>query len=183
MMPMIRELARCNQALFYGWRIGTVRIDIAGPASHFVSKMTPVRHSCRSIIIQGINENGCMCQYMQCVVCQPKAASPKAHPSISDLPAGQARMVLHVFSIEEIQQYCIQSGDNNPIHQGEHPIVPGLYIAWYIQRTLAVSLLHWKVSFHAPVYADDTVTVVQGAGRWCGYVQTHQVFTIQLLRT
>ena len=183
MMSMIRELAKCNQALFYGWRIGMVRIDITGQASHFVSQMAPMRHSCRRITIQGTNENGCICQQMQCVVCQPKEKSSKAHTAAAQLQTGQVRIVSHAFSKEEIQEYLGQSGDSNPIHHGEHPIVPGLCILWYIQQTLAVSPLHWKTSFHAPVYADDTVTVVQEAGRWYGYVRDHQVFTIQIRTT
>lgn len=181
MMPLIQELAQCDQSLFYGWRIGSVRIDMAGQAARFLSHIAPIRHGCCVITIQGIQEDSCICQQMQCVVCQPRAKSQKTHKTMSLYPGGQQRRILHTFSREEIQQYLIQSGDDNPIHQGTHPIVPGLCILWHLQQDLAISSLHWKASFHAPVYAGDTVTVVQEAKRWHGYVRTHRVFTIQLV--
>lgn len=73
-----------------------------------------------------------------------------------------------IFSKSEILSFVSDTGDSNPIHQGEHPVVPGLLI----MEKLILDLMHsFIIRFRTPLYADEPVRLVphKASGRMDGY--------------
>lgn len=73
-----------------------------------------------------------------------------------------------IFSKSEILSFVSATGDFNPIHQGEHPVVPGLLI----MEKLILDLMHsFIIRFRTPLYADEPVRLVphKASGRMDGY--------------
>lgn len=73
-----------------------------------------------------------------------------------------------IFSKSEILSFVSDTGDFNPIHQGEHPVVPGLLI----MEKLILDLMHsFIIRFRTPLYADEPVRLVphKDSGRMDGY--------------
>lgn len=73
-----------------------------------------------------------------------------------------------IFSKSEILSFVSDTGDFNPIHQGEHPVVPGLLI----MEKLILDLMHsFTIRFRTPLYADEPVRLVshKDSGRMDGY--------------
>lgn len=73
-----------------------------------------------------------------------------------------------IFSKSEIISFVSDTGDFNPIHQGEHPVVPGLLI----MEKLILDLMHsFIIRFRTPLYADEPVRLVphKVSGRMDGY--------------
>lgn len=63
-----------------------------------------------------------------------------------------------IFSKSEILSFVSDTWDFNPIHQGEHPVVPGLLI----MEKLILDLMHsFIIRFRTPLYADEPVRLVQ----------------------
>lgn len=73
-----------------------------------------------------------------------------------------------IFSKSEILSFVSATGDFNPIHQGEHPVVPGLLIL----EKLILDFMHsFVIRFRTPLYADEPVRLVpdKASGRMDGY--------------
>lgn len=73
-----------------------------------------------------------------------------------------------IFFKSEILSFVSDTGDFNPIHQGEHPVVPGLLI----MEKLILDLMHsFIIRFRTPLYADEPVRLVphKASGRMDGY--------------
>ena len=73
-----------------------------------------------------------------------------------------------IFSKSEILSFVSDTGDSNPIHQGEHPVVPGLLIL----EKLILDFMHsFVIRFRTPLYADEPVRLVSHkvSGRMDGY--------------
>lgn len=83
-----------------------------------------------------------------------------------------------IFSKSEILSFVSDTGDFNPIHQGGHPVVPGLLIMekLILQTDIGhigiFDLIHsFIIRFRTPLYADEPVRLVQhkASGRMDGY--------------
>lgn len=93
-----------------------------------------------------------------------------------------------IFSKSEILSFVSATGDFNPIHQGEHPVVPGLLIMekLILEKTIMeklnlqtdighigiFDLMHsFIIRFRTPLYADEPVRLVshKASGRMDGY--------------
>ena len=73
-----------------------------------------------------------------------------------------------IFSKSQILSFVSATGDFNPIHQGEHPVVPGLLIL----EKLILDFMHsFIIRFRTPLYADEPVRLVphKASGRMDGY--------------
>ena len=73
-----------------------------------------------------------------------------------------------IFYKSEIFSFVSDTGDSNPIHQGEHPVVPGLLIL----EKLILDFMHsFVIRFRTPLYADEPVWLVpdKASGRMDGY--------------
>lgn len=98
-----------------------------------------------------------------------------------------------IFSKSEILSFVSDTGDFNPIHQGEHPVVPGLLILekLILEKPILEKLILQKLNlqtdighigifdlmhsfiirFRTPLYADEPVRLVphKASGRMDGY--------------
>ena len=93
-----------------------------------------------------------------------------------------------IFYKSEIFSFVSDTGDSNPIHQGEHPVVPGLLIMekLILEKTIMeklnlqtdighigiFDLMHsFIIRFRTPLYADEPVRLVphKASGRMDGY--------------
>lgn len=83
-----------------------------------------------------------------------------------------------IFSKSEILSFVSDTWDFNPIHQGGHPVVPGLLIMekLILQTDIGhigiFDLIHsFIIRFRTPLYADEPVRLVQhkASGRMDGY--------------
>ena len=83
-----------------------------------------------------------------------------------------------IFSKSEILSFVSDTGDFNPIHQGGHPVVPGLLIMekLILQTDIGhigiFDLIHsFIIRFRTPLYADEPVRLVphKASGRMEGY--------------
>ena len=93
-----------------------------------------------------------------------------------------------IFSKSQILSFVSATGDFNPIHQGEHPVVPGLLIMekLILEKTIMeklnlqtdighigiFDLMHsFIIRFRTPLYADEPVRLVshKASGRMDGY--------------
>ena len=73
-----------------------------------------------------------------------------------------------IFYKSEILSFVSDTGDSNPIHQGEHPVVPGLLIL----EKLILDFMHsFVIRFRTPLYADEPIRLVpdKASGRMDGY--------------
>ena len=73
-----------------------------------------------------------------------------------------------IFSKSEIFSFVSDTGDSNPIHQGEHPVVPGLLI---LEKLILDFMRSFGIRFRTPLYADEPVRLVphKASGRMDGY--------------
>ena len=60
-------------------------------------------------------------------------------------------------------------------------IVPGLCMAAWLQRELALTELDWRITFVAPVYAGDELCIYRTEGQLAAYVGAINVFVIKEL--
>ena len=89
-------------------------------------------------------------------------------------------MLEHSFTVLEVADYVAYTGDENIIHQGEHPIVPGLCMAAWLQQALQLQELDWRISYLRPVYAGDELKVYSSEQELAAYVQGFKAFSIKL---
>ena len=69
--------------------------------------------------------------------------------------------IWHVFSKQEITEFVEKAGDRNPLHQGAHPIVPGLLL---LERLLGDAAFRgcgrMQLRFRHPAFAEEPLWVV-----------------------
>ena len=96
-----------------------------------------------------------------------------------EAPTGKL-LVEHTFTVQEVRDYVAYTGDENIIHQGEHPIVPGLCMAAWLQQALQKQELDWRISFLTPVYTGDELKIYATEQELAAYVGSTKVFLIKL---
>ena len=93
---------------------------------------------------------------------------------MAELYVGQEAEASKCFTMDEVRQFAVLSGDNNPLHVDEEYarqgrfgrcVVHGMLVSGLISKVLGTQLpgegsiyLGQKLSFRKPVYAGDTVT-------------------------
>ena len=100
-------------------------------------------------------------------------------PAAKEEPTGEL-VLEHSFTVLEVADYVAYTGDENIIHQGEHPIVPGLCMAAWLQQALQLQELDWRISYLRPVYVGDELKVYSREQELAAYVQGFKVFSIKL---
>ena len=100
-------------------------------------------------------------------------------PAAQEEPTGEL-VLEHSFTVLEVADYVAYTGDENIIHQGEHPIVPGLCMAAWLQQALQLQELDWRISYLRPVYAGDELKVYSREQELAAYVQGFKAFSIKL---
>ena len=181
MLELAHKLADSDQKFFGGWVLAGVEAHIHGVATKLENHMLLEKE--RKCIIQ-VRGTASPCGEEQLVKeLRVFLVLPKhklgSKPAQAETPAGKL-LAEHCFTVQEVRAYVAYTGDENIIHQGEHPIVPGLCMAAWLQQSLGLKELDWRVSFLAPVYTGDELKVYATEQELTAYVGCTKVFLIKL---
>ena len=157
MLELAHKLADSDAKFFGGWVLAGVEAHIHGEAVK-------------------LENNVLLAKELRVFLVLPKRTlGTKPADAIA---AGEC-VARHVFTAQEIADYVAYTGDENIIHKGEHPIVPGLCMAAWLERELQLTELDWKLSFLSPVYAGDELRVYDDGEKLAAYVGAANVFVIK----
>lgn len=178
MLELAHKLADSDAKFFGGWVLAGAEVHIHKQAQTLVNNVLLAKERKAVIQVLGTAADGAAAKELRVFLLLPgrtlgtKAATHKQ-------PAGNLLMS-HVFSVAEIAAYVAHTGDENVIHKGAHPIVPGLCMAAWLQQVLQLDELDWRISFLAPVYAGDELCVYKEPdGALAAYVGAVNVFAVK----
>ncbi len=176
MLELAHKLADCDARFFGGWILAGAEAHIHGAAEALANNELLSRE--RRCIIQVLGKDVCghTVKELKVFLVLPKQLTVK--PSAQELPKGRL-LAEHVFAVQEVSAYVALTGDENIIHQGARPIVPGLCMAAWLQKSLQLRELDWRISFLSPVYAGDLLRVYGAEQKMQAYVGNSKVFIIK----
>ena len=181
MLELAHKLADSDRKFFGGWVLAGVEAHIHGQATQLVNNVLLAKE--RKSIIQVLGtvstpEGERMVKELRVFLVLPKAKLG-SKPAAKEEPTGEL-VLEHSFTVQEVADYVAYTGDENIIHQGEHPIVPGLCMAAWLQQALQLQELDWRISYLRPVYAGDELKVYSREQELAAYVQGFKAFSIKL---
>lgn len=176
MLELAHKLADSDAKFFGGWVLAGAEAQISGKAQQLANTVLLAKERKSIIRVQGKAADGSVAKELRVFLVLPQGRR-KAQPA-SDLPQGEP-LLSHTFSMEEIEDYVAFTGDENIIHKGENPIVPGLCMAAWLQQALSLKQLTWRISFLAPVYAGDELRIYRSEASLQAYVGAANVFVIK----
>lgn len=176
MLQLAQKLADCDSSFFGGWILAGVEAHIKGRAVQLQNKILMQKERKCIMEITGTTAFGTKIKSLRVFMVLPQEAG--AQEFQVEYPG--KLLCKHSFTVDEIQRYVAYTGDKNVIHQGEHPIVPGLCMAAYLQEVLEAEQLDWRIAFKAPVYAGDELVVYGNEQQLTGFVHTTVAFVIKL---
>ena len=181
MLELAHKLADSDRKFFGGWVLAGVEAHIHGQATQLVNNVLLAKE--RKSIIQVLGtvstpEGERMVKELRVFLVLPKAKLG-SKPAVQEEPTGEL-VLEHSFTVQEVADYVAYTGDENIIHQGEHPIVPGLCMAAWLQQALQLQELDWRISYLRPVYAGDELKVYSREQELAAYVQGFKAFSIKL---
>lgn len=186
MLGLIRGLADCDERFFCGWVLARAEIAVDGAADDYIN--AAVAQKPRKVVmeVQG-RRGGEVCQRLRTLLVLPRQSLAAKAAGTSFSPAeensgGLKADIRHVFTQAEIDEYTALSGDDNIIHKAGavRAVVPGLCMAYFLQRELNLKQLHWIVSFLSPVFAGDEVCFYRESGCIKAYACGRLVFKIEV---
>lgn len=157
MLELARKLADCDASFFGGWIIAGVEAKIDGTAQRYENKLLMKKAHQSIFEVRGTTGFGTLIKKLRVFLVLPTEGAHEAKdlPNV-DFPG--RLLEDYSFSLEEIRDYVAYTGDQNIIHQGDNPIVPGLLLLAHLQQTLNLDRLHWRVSFLAPLYVNEVAS-------------------------
>lgn len=181
MLELAHKLADSDRKFFGGWVLAGVEAHIHGQATQLVNNVLLAKE--RKSIIQVLGtvstpEGERMVKELRVFLVLPKAKLG-SKPAAKEEPTGEL-VLEHSFTVLEVADYVAYTGDENIIHQSEHPIVPGLCMAAWLQQALQLQELDWRISYLRPVYAGDELKVYSSEQELAAYVQGFKAFSIKL---
>ena len=181
MLELAHKLADSDRKFFGGWVLAGVEAHIHGQATQLVNNVLLAKE--RKSIIQVLGtvstpEGERMVKELRVFLVLPKAKLG-SKPAAKEEPTGEL-VLEHSFTVQEVADYVAYTGDENIIHQGEHPIAPGLCMAAWLQQALQLQELDWRISYLRPVYAGDELKVYSSEQELAAYVQGFKAFSIKL---
>ena len=177
MLELAHKLADSDRKFFGGWVLAGVEAHIHGQATQLVNNVLLAKERKSIIQVLGTDQQQVVKELKVFLVLPKQQLGSKA--KVAEVPTGKL-LVKHVFSVQEVRDYVAYTGDENIIHQGEHPVIPRLCMAAWLQQTLQLTKLDWRISFLAPVYAGDELAVYAAEQELAAYVGSFKVFAIKL---
>lgn len=177
MLELAHKLADSDAKFFGGWVLAGAEAHIHQPAEAMDNQVLLAKERKSIIRVAGAAADGSLAKELRVFLVLPKhnlGTKPLEPVAIK----GEL-ITKHSFTTQEIAAYVAYTGDENIIHKGEHPIVPGLCMAAWLQKELALKTLDWRISFLAPVYAGDELYVYRSEGLLNAYVGNINVFVIK----
>lgn len=177
MLELAHRLADSDAKFFGGWVLAGAEAHIHGVAHELRNNALLAKERKSIIQVLGTAEDGSVSKELRVFLVLPKhTLGTKALPE--QKPLGEL-LAQHTFTTQEIDAYVAFTGDENIIHKGAHPIVPGLCMAAWLQKELKLKQLDWRISFLAPVYVGDELKVYTDSNVLNGYVGSTNVFVIK----
>ena len=179
MLELAHKLADSDAKFFGGWVLAGADAHIHNTAENLHNQVLLAKERKSIIRVAGAAADGSLAKELRVFLVLPKhnlGTKPLEPVAIK----GEL-VTKHSFTTQEIAAYVAYTGDENIIHKGEHPIVPGLCMAAWLQKELALKTLDWRISFLAPVYAGDELHVYRSEGLLTAYVGNINVFAIKEL--
>ena len=181
MLELAHKLADSDRKFFGGWVLAGVEAHIHGQATQLVNNVLLAKE--RKSIIQVLGtvstpEGERMVKELRVFLVLPKAKLG-SKLAAKEEPTGEL-VLEHSFTVQEVADYVDYTGDENIIHQGEHPIVPGLCMAAWLQQALQLQELDWRISYLRPVYTGDELMIYTTEQELTAYVDGFKVFNIKL---
>lgn len=130
MLELAHKLADSDTKFFGGWVLAGVEAHIHGQAVKLENRMLLEKERKCIIQVRGTTLADSVERLVKelrvfLVLPKNKLGTKTIEP---ETPTGKL-LVEHVFTVQEVRDYVAYTGDENIIHQGEHPIVPGLCMA------------------------------------------------------
>lgn len=162
-----------NAGNYDGYFIGKVSLEFnmaadVGKMSENQAHIIKIRENYAELAAGGDFADGYLSIHMYLMKPVSKAAAQSNSGVQNKFAAVNEYTQDMIFSKSEILSFVSDTGDFNPIHQGEHPVVPGLLI----MEKLILDLMHsFIIRFRTPLYADEPVRLVphKASGRMDGY--------------
>ena len=177
MLELAHKLADSDAKFFGGWVLAGAEAHIHGLARELQNNVLLAKERKAMIQVLGTAADGAIAKELRVFLVLPKQRLG-TKPGASAEPLGEL-VAAHSFTPEEIARYVAYTGDENIIHKGEHPVVPGLCMAAWLQKALQLTELDWRISFLSPVYAGDELRVYAEGKVLNGYVGAANVFVIK----
>ena len=177
MLELAHKLADSDAKFFGGWVLAGAEVHIHGVAKALQNNVLLAKERKAMIQVLGTETDGTIAKELRVFLVLPKQRLG-AKPAVPTAQTGELAAA-HSFTPEEIAQYVAYTGDENIIHKGEHPVVPGLCMAAWLQKALQLTELDWRISFLRPVYAGDELRVYAEGKTLSGYVGAANVFVIK----
>lgn len=177
MLELAHKLADSDAKFFGGWVLAGAEAHIHGTAKELANKVLLAKEHKAMIQVLGTAADSSVVKELRVFLVLPKQKmGAKTAPSAE--PEGNL-IATHIFTTQEIAAYVAYTGDENVIHKGEHPIVPGLCMAAWLQKELELCELDWRISFLSPVYAGNELRIYAQGKVLSGYVGAVNVFVIK----
>lgn len=177
MLELAHKLADSDAEFFGGWVLAGAEAHIHGRTDTLTNKELLRKERKCIIQVLGTARNGETVKELRVFLLLPKQGLGSKAP-LQEQPQGELAAE-HCFTVEEVGAYVAFTGDENIIHQGGHPVVPGLCMAAWLQQALRLQELDWRISFLSPVYAGDELKVYRTENELRAYVGAAKVFVIK----
>ena len=181
MLELAHKLADSDRKFFGGWVLAGVEAHIHGEATKLANHVLLTKERKSIIQVLGTITTAAgeqMVKELRVFLVLPKQKLG-SKPAICEQPVDKL-LIKHCFTKQEVRDYVAYTGDENIIHQGEHPIVPGLCIASWLQKALQLCELDWRISYLRPVYTGDELMIYATEQELTAYVDGFKVFNIKL---
>lgn len=179
MLQLARALANNDEKFFGGWILAGVEAHVKGSAVHFTNKIVLSKARKAILDVEGASAFGTVLKRLRTFLILP-VENTTDNLVEENVPEGRL-LFAHYFTPQEIADYVAYTGDENIIHKGEHPIVPGLCMACWLQEKLGLDSLDWRISFLHKVYANELVSFYTKDDQLLAYVDKTLAFTVKIL--
>lgn len=175
-LDLARKLADCDTSFYGGWIMAGADIQIKGNAVQLSNKLLMHKRSTAIFEVKGTTAFGTETQRMRVFLVMPQDG---ANTKPEDIEYPGRMFMRHIFTKSEVDNYVAYTGDENIVHKGEKPLVPGLCMAAYLEQTMGLQQLNWRIAFKSPVYAGDELVVYAKDGQLTAFVGARLAFVVK----
>ncbi len=180
MLELAKALAKNDTKFFGGWIVAGVEAHIKGNAVRFANKTVLSKAHKAVLDVEGTGAFGSLLKKLRVFLVLPTEANTAKQPTSSEPPQGRV-LFAHYFTEDEVAAYTAYTGDENIIHKGPKPIVPGLCMAVCLQERLGLERLDWRISFLNTVRTGELVSFYLADGQITAYLDKQPAFVVKLL--
>lgn len=178
MLQLAKALSKDDPRFFGGWVVAGVEAYVKGNAVRFNNKVVLSKATKAVLEVEGTTAFGTQIKKMRVFLVLPQTTTTGT-PASDTVPQGRV-LFAHYFTEQEVADYTAYTGDQNIIHQGPKPIVPGLCMLVWLQENLGLTALDWRVSFLNTVRTGELVSFYLLANQILACVDKTLAFTVKM---